>query len=168
MIEEPPETRDVHGFAAVHPWEAEFAKLGVTGAMDVLSRGIAEIVRATPVVPSRTCVRFGCASIEVEWPATAVPEPGPATSEPLEEAGRHVVRAPLVGTFYRAPAPGSRPFAEIGDLVEPGQQVGIVETMKLMTPVTADLLGRVSDILAGDAEAVEFDQPLLVLDSAMT
>jgi acetyl-CoA carboxylase biotin carboxyl carrier protein len=168
MTEESTGRRDGHGFAEMNLWDAEVFKLGVTEAMDVLSRGVAAVVHAAPTVPSRTCVRFGCASIEVEWPATAAPEPGPVTAEPPERTERHVVRAPLVGTFYRAPEPGSRPFVDTGDLVEPGQQVGIVETMKLMTPVTADLLGRVGDILVGDAEAVEFDQPLLVLESTVS
>lgn len=153
-----------NGLLGVSQWEAEVVRLGVTGAMDVLSRGIAEVVRAAPAVPSRTCVRFGCASIEVEWPVTAVPTPTPASTEPLAEPEGHVVLAPLVGTFHRAPAPGAKPFVEVGDLVEPGQQVGVMEAMKVLSPVTSDVGGRVRDILTADAEAVEFGQPLLVLE----
>jgi acetyl-CoA carboxylase biotin carboxyl carrier protein len=73
------------------------------------------------------------------------------------------VKAPLVGTFYRSPEPGAQPFVNVGDLVEPGQQVGIVEAMKLMNPVEADRSGRVVQVLVGDTEAVEYDQPLIVL-----
>jgi|tagenome__1003787_1003787.scaffolds.fasta_scaffold19749574_1 acetyl-CoA carboxylase biotin carboxyl carrier protein len=73
------------------------------------------------------------------------------------------VKAPLVGTFYRAPEPGAMPFVTVGDAVEAGQQVGIVEAMKLMNPIETDRSGRVVQILVGDAEAVEYDQPLIVL-----
>ncbi|MER6668435.1 biotin/lipoyl-containing protein [Amycolatopsis japonica] len=159
--------RDQDGLAAMSSWDAEMIKLGAEGAIDILCRGIADVVRSAPAVPSKACVRFGCASIEVEWPIAVAASPGippPVTVEQQAGPDRHLVRALLVGTFYRAPEPGSRPFVEIGDVVEPGQQVGIVEAMKLMNPVTADLRGRVAEIVVDDAEAVEYDQPLLVLE----
>nr|AHX24720.1 biotin carboxyl carrier protein [uncultured bacterium] len=169
MTDEERGNQDGDGSAEVSPWHAEVARLGVTGALDVLSRGIADVVRTAPTMPSRAAVRFGCASIEIEWP-TAVPvapDPPTVTSEPPAGVQPHVVRAPLAGTFHHAPAPGSRPFVGVGDLVEPGQQVGVLEAMKIRTPIAADVRGRVSDILVGDAEAVEFDQPLLVLTPAL-
>jgi acetyl-CoA carboxylase biotin carboxyl carrier protein len=67
----------------------------------------------------------------------------------------------MVGTFYRAAEPGAAPFVQVGDPVETGQQVGIVEVMKLMTPVEADRPGRVVAILADDAVPVEHGQPLI-------
>jgi acetyl-CoA carboxylase biotin carboxyl carrier protein len=74
------------------------------------------------------------------------------------------VCAPLVGTFYRAREPGARPFVEVGDEVRPGQQVAVVEAMKLMNCVQADVAGRVVAILVADAEPVEYGQQLLHLE----
>lgn len=100
------------------------------------------------------------------------PAPGghPATgqSKPTEQseadgADHAVVTSPLVGTFYRAPEPGADPFVGIGDLVEPGQTVGIVEAMKLMNPIHAEVPGRVSDIHVANGHAVEYGQPLVSL-----
>lgn len=82
-----------------------------------------------------------------------------------EAAGAHVIRASMVGTFYQAPEPGAAPFVRPGDRVEKGDQVGILEAMKLMTPVEADAGGRVVAMLAEDGTAVEYDQPLVSLDT---
>ncbi|WP_343044371.1 acetyl-CoA carboxylase biotin carboxyl carrier protein, partial [Micromonospora maritima] len=80
-----------------------------------------------------------------------------------DEPARHVVRAPTVGVFYRAPEPGAKPFVAEGDIVQPGQQVGIVEAMKLMIPVHADAHGTVVEVLRADGAPVEYDEPLLAL-----
>lgn len=80
-------------------------------------------------------------------------------------AGRgHTVRAPLVGTFYRSPEPGAPPFAEVGDVVRVGQQLAVIEAMKLMNAIEADRDGRVTAVLIDNAQGVEFDQPLFELD----
>jgi acetyl-CoA carboxylase biotin carboxyl carrier protein len=68
--------------------------------------------------------------------------------------------------FYRSPEPGAPPFVAEGDLVRPGQQVGIVEAMKLMIPVESDRAGRVLEVLLADGSAVEHGQPLLLLGPA--
>ena len=81
-----------------------------------------------------------------------------------EEDGRHPIKAPLVGTFYSAPQPGADPFVKVGDVVEPGQTVAIVEAMKLMNQVPADLKGTVAEIVVEDGEWVEFEQALILLD----
>jgi acetyl-CoA carboxylase biotin carboxyl carrier protein len=73
------------------------------------------------------------------------------------------VCAPLVGVFFRAPAPGEPPFVEVGDSIRVGQQVGIIEAMKMMVPVESDVAGRVTDFLAGNAEPVEFGRPLVAV-----
>jgi acetyl-CoA carboxylase biotin carboxyl carrier protein len=72
--------------------------------------------------------------------------------------------APLVGTFYRAPQPGAKPFVEEGDIVDAGQTIGIVEAMKLMNQVNADQGGRVAEIVANDGDWVEFEQVLMYLE----
>jgi acetyl-CoA carboxylase biotin carboxyl carrier protein len=74
-----------------------------------------------------------------------------------------IVTSPMVGTFYRAPAPGADPFVTVGDLVEPGQTIGIVEAMKLMNQIAAESGGRVIEILADDGQPVEFGQALVAL-----
>ncbi len=84
-------------------------------------------------------------------------EPGP------ERDGLHAIRSPLVGTFYRAPAPGEDPYVEVGDSVRAGQVLCIVEAMKLMNEISADVSGEVVEVLAENAEGVEYDQPLFYL-----
>jgi acetyl-CoA carboxylase biotin carboxyl carrier protein len=81
-----------------------------------------------------------------------------------EEDDRHPIKAPLVGTFYRAGQPGADPFVKVGDVVEPGQTIGIVEAMKLMNQVTSDVKGTVSEILVEDGQWVEFEQALVLLE----
>jgi acetyl-CoA carboxylase biotin carboxyl carrier protein len=78
--------------------------------------------------------------------------------------GRHPIVAPLVGTFYRAPEPGAKPFVEEGDVVDEGQSVAIVEAMKLMNQVSADQGGRVVEVLVKDGDWVEFEQVLMYLE----
>jgi acetyl-CoA carboxylase biotin carboxyl carrier protein len=78
--------------------------------------------------------------------------------------GGHPIKAPLVGTFYRAGQPGSPPFVEEGDVVDVGQTVAIVEAMKLMNQVQADQGGKVRQILVEDGQWVEFEQVLMYLE----
>ncbi len=86
-----------------------------------------------------------------------------AQAEAAERDGLHAVRSPLVGTFYRAPAPGEDAYVEVGDRVRAGQVLCIVEAMKLMNEIPADVSGEVVEILAENAEGVEYDQPLFYL-----
>jgi acetyl-CoA carboxylase biotin carboxyl carrier protein len=85
-----------------------------------------------------------------------------------EPDNRHPIVAPLVGTFYRSPQPGAKPFVEEGDLVEKGQTVAIVEAMKIMNQIQADRAGRVAQIMVQDAEWVEFQQVLIYLEPSET
>ena len=75
-----------------------------------------------------------------------------------------VLRSPMVGTFYRAPAPGQRPFVEMGQVVEADTTVCIIEVMKLMNSIPASARGAVREILVADAQAVQYGQPLIVLE----
>lgn len=100
-------------------------------------------------------------------PTGAAPQPA-VTAEPeelsvAERDGLHPVRSPLVGTFYRAPAPGEDPYVEVGDRVRAGEVLCIVEAMKLMNEIPADVSGEVVEVLAENAEGVEYDQPLFYL-----
>lgn len=141
----------------------------------------------------RVQVRQGDAAIEVEWQPAAAPAPAPAHEPvpvpvqvpapadaarqlvPAGAAGAHtngdrpaaagesVVASPMVGTFYRSPSPGEPPYVTVGDVVEAGQTVAIVEAMKLFNPITAESAGTVVAVLAEDGQPVEFDQPLIRL-----
>jgi acetyl-CoA carboxylase biotin carboxyl carrier protein len=97
-------------------------------------------------------------------PVLGVPGPAAASPEsaPPEPAG-HAVRAPSVGVFYQSPSPGDPVFVDVGDTVTAGQQVGIVEVMKLMIPVEADRSGVVVAVLKENGDSVEYDEPLLTI-----
>jgi acetyl-CoA carboxylase biotin carboxyl carrier protein len=141
---------------------------------------VVELARSLPGELRRLTVRSGDRAIEVEWapeaPAVAdrsrqAPAAGAAWPDagsddrpaPDVPEGASAVRAPLVGTFYVAPTPDADPFVHVGDEVESGQTLGIVEAMKLMNPIVADGPGVVTEVLVGDAESVEYDQILMLL-----
>lgn len=85
--------------------------------------------------------------------------------EPVEMDG-HVVTSPMIGTFYSASAPGEPAYVQVGDEIETGQVVGIIEAMKIMNEITADQSGVVVEILANNAEAVEYGSPLIRISSS--
>ena len=104
-------------------------------------------------------------------PATAAGAPAPVVAlaappvpEPVPEPAGKVIKSPMVGTFYRAASPGAKPFVEIGDAIKEGQPVCIIEAMKIMNEIEADLGGRIARILVENGQAVEFGQPLFVVE----
>lgn len=116
--------------------------------------------RAAPM-PQQVYHVPGGAPTHAAAPATSAPaaDAAPAASAP-EPAG-HLVRSPMVGTFYRSPAPGSASFVEVGQQVRAGDVLCIVEAMKMMNQIEADKSGVVDAILVENGEPVEFDQPLI-------
>lgn len=94
--------------------------------------------------------------------AAAAPAAAPAESQAPATNG-HVVKSPMVGTFYRAPSPSSPPFVEVGKHVKVGDVICIVEAMKMLNQIEADKAGVVEAILAQDGQPVEFDQPLITI-----
>jgi acetyl-CoA carboxylase biotin carboxyl carrier protein len=94
--------------------------------------------------------------------------PAEAEQEEAAEAGsgdnEELVRAPIVGTFYRRPSPDSDPYVEVGDSVGDGDILCIIEAMKLMNEIECETSGTIKEILVEDAEPVEFDQPLFVIE----
>jgi acetyl-CoA carboxylase biotin carboxyl carrier protein len=145
------------------------------------------LVAGLPGAVRKVSLRTGTCAVEIEWlpaaalagtaagvaapnpaaPQRAIAEPAPPDQGVVEPAvtaaGRYLVRAPVVGTCYLAARPGAAPFVRVGDVVERGQTLCIIEAMKLMNEVVAGAAGRVVEILAGDAEPVEYDQPLVAL-----
>ncbi len=142
-----------------------------------------EMLLELPRPPRGLRLRAGEVCLELEWPepghpGQAVPQLSPnghkteaalhdlvapeAKAEP--ERGGAMVCAPMVGVFYRAPQPGAAPFVTEGDYITLGQQVAIIEAMKLMIPVEADRTGRITSVLVPDGESVEYGQPLFAVD----
>ena len=90
------------------------------------------------------------------------PASNPVSPEPVEPG--LAIRSPMVGTFYRAPNPDAEPYIEIGSVVEKGAVVCIIEAMKMMNEIQAEQRGRVTRVLVENAEPVEYEQPLFVLE----
>ncbi|HXG04536.1 MAG TPA: acetyl-CoA carboxylase biotin carboxyl carrier protein [Candidatus Binatia bacterium] len=111
-------------------------------------------------------------SLPVTVPPAAAPAPPAVTAAatvplpPTAGPTLTTVEAPMVGTFYRAPSPGAEPYVREGDLVKPGQVLGIIEAMKLMNEIEARVGGRVVKILVENAQPVEYGQPLFLIDPA--
>ena len=104
----------------------------------------------------------------VEFVAGLPQAPQPAAAKPAsaeEPAGnRVVIKSPMVGTFYRAPAPDAPPFVEVGQEVDVGQVICIVEAMKLMNEIKCEVAGRMLEILSENGDPIEFGQPLFVIE----
>ena len=133
------------------------------------------IKRLEGTTVQRYAVEAGETRIEIERrpgvvPAAAVSATASSSEEQIAADalldGRHPIKAPLVGTFYRASGPGAKPFVEEGDVVDEGQTVAIVEAMKLMNQVQADQGGKISEIVAEDGSWVEFEQILMYVEPA--
>jgi acetyl-CoA carboxylase biotin carboxyl carrier protein len=87
----------------------------------------------------------------------------PAAAEPAPPHDLHEIRSPIVGTFYRAPAPDAAPFVQTGSSVEPGSILCIVEAMKLMNEIESDVTGTIVKILVDNGQPVEYNQPLFLV-----
>ncbi len=96
-------------------------------------------------------------------PVAAAPAEAAASAESSAPSG-HQVKSPMVGTFYRASSPGASAFVEVGDKVNVGDTLCIVEAMKMMNQIEADASGTVKAILIDDGEPVEFDEPLFIIE----
>ena len=88
-----------------------------------------------------------------------------SASEPTPAVGSmHAVKSPMVGTFYRSASPGAKPFVEVGDIVKEGDTICIIEAMKILNEIESDKSGVVSKILCQNGQAVEYGQPLFLID----
>ncbi|MDD5422218.1 MAG: acetyl-CoA carboxylase biotin carboxyl carrier protein [Candidatus Omnitrophota bacterium] len=98
--------------------------------------------------------------------AAAEPKQQPLAAEKVEKKNVLEIKAPMVGTFYRAPSPEAPPYVNMGDIIEPGQVICIIEAMKLMNEIKSEVKGKIVDIQVDNAEPVEFGQVLFVIEPA--
>lgn len=104
---------------------------------------------------------------EILRQATALPVATPSEIKPGEttQTNLHEIKSPIVGTFYRAPAPDADPYVQVGSMVSPGTVLCIVEAMKLMNEIEADVSGKIVKILVENATPVEYNQPLFLIET---
>ena len=138
-----------------------------------------ETLRIARVLPGQT-------TYVAAAPAAAAPQPAPPLAAPVAAASpstgavagngngtgtgisagaaEHIVTAPMVGTYYSSPSPGAKSFVDLGDEVEVGQVLCIIEAMKMMNQIESERAGRVKAVLVKNGEPVEFDQPLFIIE----
>ena len=139
---------------------------GITELEVQEEEGTVRISRAAPAV-APAAVQYAAAPVVAPTPA-ATPAQAPAAATPApvasDELSGHLVRSPMVGTFYRSPSPEAKAFVEVGQSVKVGDALCTVEAMKMMNRIEADKAGVVKAILINDGDAVEFDEPLIVIE----
>ncbi len=117
-----------------------------------------------PVPPSPPAI------VEIASPSAAPANPAPVVAEPpaavVPAPKYHEIKSPIVGTFYRAPAPDAAPFVQVGTEVQPGTVLCIVEAMKLMNEIESDVAGKIIRIMVENGQPVEYDQTLFLLEPA--
>ncbi|MCK9688458.1 acetyl-CoA carboxylase biotin carboxyl carrier protein [Scleromatobacter humisilvae] len=143
--------------------ESNISELEITEA-----EGKVRIVKAGYGVPTTMMMQpAGQMMMAPQQQAAPAGEAAPAAApaaEPVAAPTGHVVKSPMVGTFYRSASPGSKPFAEVGAAIKEGDPICIVEAMKIMNEIEADMSGTVSKILVENGQAVEFGQPLFIIE----
>jgi len=139
--------------------ESSISELEITEA-----EGKVRIVKATPVAAP-----MAAPSVALQVPA-AVPAaamPAPASAAPVEAPAAlpdKVIKSPMVGTYYRSASPGAKAFVEVGSEIKEGEPVCIIEAMKIMNEIESDISGKIVRILCENGQAVEFGQPLFIVE----
>ncbi|SDN06765.1 acetyl-CoA carboxylase biotin carboxyl carrier protein [Polaromonas sp. JS666] len=137
--------------------ESNVSELEITeaeGKVRIVKSSGAPVVMQQPVA----MVAAPAAAPAAGAPAAPAPEAAPAAP-----AG-HAVKSPMVGTFYRSASPGAKPFVEIGSVVKEGETICIIEAMKILNEIEADKSGTVTKILSENGQAVEYGQPLFIIE----
>jgi acetyl-CoA carboxylase biotin carboxyl carrier protein len=141
--------------------ESNVSELEITEA-----EGKVRIVKSQPIgMATPVIYTMAPTAAPVAPPAGATTQPVdavPVAVAPAEPSG-HVVKSPMVGTFYRASSPGAKAFVEIGDTIKEGETICIVEAMKILNEIEADKSGTVTQILVENGQAVEYGQPLYLI-----
>ncbi|MEO6410625.1 MAG: acetyl-CoA carboxylase biotin carboxyl carrier protein [Burkholderiaceae bacterium] len=140
--------------------ESNISELEITEA-----EGKVRIVKADPVAaPSQPLYLSGMHMGQAPAPIAPAAAPAlPPAPEAAPEPARHIVKSPMVGTFYRASSPGAKSFVDVGSPIKEGEPICIIEAMKIMNEIESDGSGSVSQILCENGQAVEFGQPLFVI-----
>ncbi|MFZ9553430.1 MAG: acetyl-CoA carboxylase biotin carboxyl carrier protein [Limnohabitans sp.] len=145
--------------------ESNVSELEITeaeGKVRIVKSSGAPVVMTTPVAAAPAVVATPVAAMPV--PVAAAPAPATADAAPAADTASHVVKSPMVGTFYRSASPGARPFIELGSVVKEGDTICIIEAMKILNEIEADKSGTVVQILAENGQAVEYGHPLVVIE----
>jgi len=139
--------------------ESNVSELEITEA-----EGKVRIVKSAPAGFAAP-VSYTVAPAPQAAPAVAAVEPqAAAVPAAAAEPTGHIVKSPMVGTFYRSSSPGAKPFVELGDTIKEGETICIVEAMKILNEIEADKSGTVTQILVDNGQAVEYGQPLYVIE----
>jgi acetyl-CoA carboxylase biotin carboxyl carrier protein len=137
--------------------ESNVSELEITEA-----EGKVRIVKSAPVgMAAPVAYTMAPAAAPLAAPVAAAPVVAEVVAA---EPSGHVVKSPMVGTFYRASSPGAKPFVELGDAIKEGETICIVEAMKILNEIEADKSGTVTQILVENGQAVEYGQPLYVIE----
>ena len=142
--------------------ESNVSELEITeaeGKVRIVKSSGAPVVMAAPMAAAPMTVAAPLAAVAAAPTAQAAA----AEAAPAQEAG-HVIKSPMVGTFYRAASPGAKPFIEVGSVVKEGDTICIIEAMKILNEIEADKSGTVVKILADNGQAVEYGHPLVVIE----
>jgi len=134
--------------------ESGIAEIEVTEGEDkvrIVKHPQAAAATAAPSPPSAAAVAT---------PAASAP---PAVATPAEPVQGNLVKSPMVGTFYRSPSPGAKAFVEVGQTVKAGDTLCIIEAMKLLNEIEAEVAGEVKEVLVDNGQPVEYGQPLFVI-----
>ncbi|NIC43144.1 acetyl-CoA carboxylase biotin carboxyl carrier protein [Aquabacterium sp. A08] len=138
--------------------ESNVSELEITEA-----EGKVRIVKSAPVAAAAPVTMVAAAPAVTVAAPVAAAAPAAAPAEPAAPAG-HIVKSPMVGTFYRASSPGAKAFVEVGQSIKEGEAICIVEAMKILNEIEADKSGTVTQILVENGQAVEYGQPLFVIE----
>ena len=145
--------------------DSNISELEITeaeGKVRIVKGGVAmgQMVPMMMAPAPMTAAATAAAAAAVQTEAAAVA----AATEAAARATDKVIKSPMVGTFYRAASPGAKPFVEVGDSVKTGQPVCIIEAMKIMNEIESDCEGKVVRMLCENGQAVEFGQPLYIVE----
>ncbi len=144
--------------------ESNVSELEITeaeGKVRIVKSSGAPVVMAAPVAQAPAVMAAPLAAVAG---ATTAPVTASADAAPAAEAAGHVVKSPMVGTFYRSASPGAKAFIELGSVVKEGDTICIIEAMKILNEIEADKSGTVVQILAENGQAVEYGHPLVVIE----
>ena len=142
--------------------ESNISELEITeaeGKVRIVKAGQAPVAMAYAPAPAPVALAGAMAA-----PAAPAADAAASTAQEPAAAPARVIKSPMVGTFYRTPSPGAKPFVDVGSTVKEGEPVCIIEAMKIMNEIEADASGTIRRILCENGQAVEFGQPLFELE----